>query len=187
MRTTLLLLLVFAITQGANALDNNIVIQMKYSPWGGIDADEDDFELSFPNPDDFSKYDMTFERSYSGRLIVEPFYISTQRSTTDLNTSTPDAEVETIAVGLAGIDYDPFESNNGTYLMGGFGVGRGTFRFKDPDLNDEEFLFEANAEIGFHFAEHILLGAGIDFQHFGEFGESKAYSWTFYISTGVVF
>lgn len=187
MKTLSLLLLLLALSQGAKALDNNIVIQMKYSPGGGIDADEDEFELSFANPEDFSKYDMTFERSYSARLIVEPFYISAQRSTTDLNTSTPDAEVETLAFGLAGIDYDPFESNTGTYLMGGLGVGRGTFRFKDPHLNDEEFLFEANAEIGFHFAEHLLLGTGIDFQHFGEFGESKASSWTFYISTGIVF
>ena len=187
MKFFVIMLLFFIISQGTAALDNNIVVQLKYSPLGGIDADEDDFELSFPNPDDFSKYDMTFERSYSARLIVEPFYVSAQRGTTDLNTSTPNAEVETLAIGLAGIDYDPFESSTGTYLMGGFGVGRGTFRFKNPDLNDEEFLFEANAEIGFHFAEHILLGTGIDFQHFGEFGESKAYSWTFYLSSGVVF
>lgn len=60
-------------------------------------------------------------------------------------------------------------------------------RWKWIDLNDDEMLFEANGEIGFHFNQHLLLGAGIDFQHFGEFGESKASSWTFYLATGIVF
>lgn len=173
-------------SQSAVAYDNPIVLQLKYSPWGGIDADEDEFEYNF-NDDEFSKYDMTFERSYSARLIVSPFYISAQRSTTDLDAEIPDAQVDTLAIGLAGIAYDTFEASFGTYLIGGVGIGLGTFKFKNPDLDDDEMLFEVNGEVGFHFIEHLLLGAGIDFQHFGEFGESKASSWTFYISTGLVF
>lgn len=164
-----------------------IVLQLKYSPWGGIDADEDEFEYHFSGDDDYSKYDMTFERSYSARLIVSPFYISAQRSTTDLDAEIPDAQVDTFAIGFAGIAYDTFEAAFGTYLMGGLGMGLGTFKFQNPDLDDDEILFEASGEIGLYFSKHLLLGTGIDFQHFGEFGESKASSWTFYISTGLVF
>lgn len=164
-----------------------IIIQVKYSPWGGIDADEDEFDNRESSENSYEKYDMTFERSYSARLIIEPFYISAQRSTTKPESDIPDAEVTTFAAGFAGISFDPFESRFGHYLMGGLGIGQGTFEFKDPEQNDHELLLEANGEIGFHINQRLLLGLGVDYQHFGEFQESIASSWTFYFTTGLVF
>lgn len=173
---------------GSSSMDGrSIILQLKYSPWGGIDADEDEFEGLAPADDDYSKYDMTFEQSYSARIIVEPFYISLQQSTTDLDSDIPDAEVTTFSAGFAGITYDAFESNNNIYLLGALGVGQGTFKFKNPALDADELLLEANGEIGFHINKRLLIGAGIDYQHFGEFRESIASSWTFYFTTGLVF
>lgn len=99
----------------------------------------------------------------------------------------PDAIVETVAIGFGGIGYDQFASDSGLYVMGGVGVGAGRFKFKQPELNDWEALVEGNAEIGLRIQEHLLLGVGVDYQHFGEPGESKAHLWNLYIGTGLTF
>ena len=169
----------------ALALDFPLVLQLKFSPWGGINADEDEFESG--SSDNYKRYDMTFDHSYSGRILVGPVYVSHQQSNATIEGDI-DAEVSTIAIGVAGINYDVYESQHGTYLMGGVGIGQGTFTFADNNATKEqESMVEANAEAGMRVAEHLLMGAGVDFQHFGNFGESKASSWTFYISTGLVF
>jgi len=160
------------------------VIQIKYPPWGKIFADEDEFGYTEP---EFEKYDMKFERGFGIRAITMPYYISAQRNITNLNTEIPDAKVETLAIGFSGILYDPHEVEVGNYLIGALGIGAGRFEFKNPDLNDWEAMIEGNAEVGFRIAEHLLIGTGIDYQHFGEPSETKAHSWTFYISTGVIF
>ncbi|WP_039918366.1 hypothetical protein [Cellvibrio mixtus] len=163
------------------ALDLPVVLQVKYSPWGGIDADEDQFETD----ENFSQYDMTFNNSYSGRALIGPVYISHQKSNADIKGDN-NVEVKTFAIGLAGINYDALDSQYNAYLIGGIGIGRGTFRFNNSTETTED-MFEASAEIGIKPAEHLMLGAGVDFQHFGEFRESKASSWTFYISSGLTF
>lgn len=174
--------LIIAITSLPVAAQNlPVILQVKYSPWGGISADKDDFSTD----EDFSHYDMTFDHSYSGRIIIGPVYISHQRSKATIENTT-NVDVKTVAIGLAGINYDAIDSEYNVYLMGGLGIGQGTFRFNNRN-QEKEYLFEANAEIGLKPTEHLLIGAGIDFQHFGEFRESKASSWTFYISSGLTF
>ncbi len=163
---------------------HQVAIQLKYSPLGKIFADEDEFDYDEPG---FEKYDMSFERSFSIRAIAMPFYVSAQRSITNLNAEVPDTVVETLAIGFGGVLYDPNEVELGTYLIGSLGIGGGRFEFKNPRLNDWEAMVEGNAEIGVRIAEHILLGTGIDYQLFGEPTETKAHSWTFYMSTGLVF
>ena len=161
-----------------------IVLQLKYSPIGLIDADEDKFDY---DDGSYEKYEMDFERSLGARLFFGPFYVAGNRSVTDINNPTPDAIVETVSVGMGGIGYDQFASDSGMYLLGGLGVGVGKFKFKQPDLNDWEAMAEANVEIGLRIQEHLLLGVGVDYQHFGEPGESKAHLWNLYIGTGLTF
>ena len=163
-----------------------VVVQLKYAPWGLIDADEEDFSY-FGSQDDseFQKYDMRFDRSLGARIIVAPFYLAVNRSTTDIDKEIPDAIVETISAGLGGAVLDINDYN--TYLIGAVGIGKGRFKFKDPDMNDWEIFFDANAEIGFHFEEHLLIGLGVDWQLFGEPGETKANYWNLYVGTGFSF
>lgn len=163
---------------------NPLVIQFKYAPWGLIDADEQDFNYVGDSQDNFEKYDMHFDRSLGGRLIVTPLYVAATRSTTNLDKAVPDAIVETFSVGLGGPEFDIKGSN--IYLIGAFGAGAGRFKFKDPDMNDWEAFFEANAEIGLRF-DFLLIGTGIDWQLFGEPGETKANYWNWYLGTGITF
>lgn len=164
----------------------SVVVQLKYAPWGLIDADEEDFSY-FGSSDDsqFQKYDMHFDRSLGARIIVAPFYLAVNRSTTDIDKEIPDAIVETISAGLGGAVLDINDYN--VYLIGAVGAGKGRFKFKDPNMNDWEIFFDANAEIGFHFEEHILMGVGVDWQLFGEPGETKANYWNMYVGTGFSF
>lgn len=166
-----------------HAQDWPIVLQLKYSPFGTIDADEDEFNYS----SDYDRYDMDFERSLGAKLIIAPVYISANQSITNLDEPIPDAKVETFAIGLGGINYDEFAYSSGLYLLGGVGIGAGHFKFEDPDQNEWETMVEANAEIGLRLKEHVLLGLGIDYQHFGEPGESKANYWNLYVGTGFTF
>jgi hypothetical protein len=162
------------------------VVQLKYSPWGVIDADEDEFDHGDSS---YEKYDMDFERSIGAKILLSfaPIYLSAQQSITNLDNSTPDAKVETIAIGFGGIGYDKFTYDSGIYLMGSVGAGTGKFTFKEPGEDDWESFMEGNAEIGLRIQEHLLLGVGIDYQHFGRPGESKANFWNLYIGTGLVF
>lgn len=179
-----ILLLGFAATTAQAKVDWPVVLQLKYSPLGIINADEDEFD----NDDSlYEKYDMDFERSLGARLIVAPVYVSINRSVTSINDPIPDAIVETAAIGFGGLGYDQFAVDSGFYLMGGVGVGAGRFKFEQPELNDWEALVEGNAEIGLRIEEHLLLGVGVDYQHFGVPGESKASFWNLYIGTGLTF
>ena len=185
MKSIFIALFIALASTAASALDLPVVVQVKFSPWGGIDADEDEFETD----NNFNQYEMTFNNSYSGRVLIGPVYVSHQRSHADIDdkaAGTGDVDVKTFAIGLAGINYDAIDSPYNAYLMGGIGLGRGTFTFNNG-VETEEDMFEASAEIGIKPFEHLMLGAGVDFQHFGEFRESKASSWTFYVSSGVAF
>lgn len=164
----------------------SVVLQFKYAPWGFVDGDEEDFNW-FSSSDDGSyyKYDMDFERSMGARIIAAPFYVAVNRSTTNIDEEIPDAIVDTISAGLGGAVLDINDYN--TYLLGAVGVGKGRFKFKNPSQNDWEIFFDANAEIGFHFEESLLLGLGVDWQLFGEPGETKANYWNLYIATGFAF
>lgn len=181
-----ILLLGLAATTAHAQMDLPFVLQVKYSPWGIIDADEDEFDRDDRN---YEKYEMDFERNIGAKIIFSfaPIYIGAQQSVTNLDNSTPDAKVETIAIGFGGVAYDEFAYHSGIYLMGGVGVGAGKFKFKQPELNDWEALIEGNAEIGLRVQEHLMLGVGVDYQHFGEPGESKANFWNLYIGTGLTF
>lgn len=166
--------------------DSLFTLQLKYSPLGTINADEDEFDR---NDRSYEKYDMDFERSIGAKILFSyvPIYIGAQQSITNLDNSTPDVKVETLTLGFGGVVYDEFASHAGAYLMGGIGVGAGQFKFKQPELNDWEALIEGNAEIGLRIQEHLLLGVGVDYQHFGEPGESKANFWNIYVGTGIIF
>lgn len=166
--------------------NGDFTLQIKYSPWGVIDADEDDFD-SFNADESYEKYDLDFERSYGFRAIYEPIYIAANRYTTSIDTHSSDARVDTYSIGLGGINYDAFAYNSGLYLLGAIGLGRGNFKYRDSDMNDWEAFVEANAEIGFRIQENLLIGVGGEWQHFGEPGESKANYWNLYFTTGVVF
>lgn len=163
-----------------------VVVQLKYAPWGLINADEEDFNY-FSSSDDgnYDKYQMRFDRSIGARVIAAPLYVAANRSTTNIDADIPDAIVETLSAGLGGAVLDINDYN--TYLIGAVGVGKGRFKFKDPDMNDWEIFLDANAEIGFHIEEHLLIGLGVDWQLFGEPGETKANYWNLYLGTGFSF
>ncbi len=95
--------------------------------------------------------------------------------------------METYSVGFGGINYDPYAYDSGLYLLGSVGAGIGKFKFKNPDLNDWEAMFEANGEVGLRIEENLLLGVGVDYQLFGEPGDTKAHYWNLYVSTGLTF
>lgn len=160
------------------------VLQIKYSPLGTIIADEDEFDYS-----EHQKYEMDFERTMGIKLILPmmPIYIGAQQNITNLDQDTPDVKVETYTVGFGGITYDPYAQNSGLYLLGGVGAGIGKFKFKDPELNDWEAMFEANGEVGLRIQENLLIGFGVDYQLFGELGDTKANYWNLYVSTGITF
>jgi hypothetical protein len=71
--------------------------------------------------------------------------------------------------------------------LGSVGIGAGQFKFEESEATDWETLLEASAEIGFRLRERFLLGMGIDYQRFGEFGDHKANYWNLYLATGIVF
>lgn len=170
----------------ALALDaGDFTVQIKYSPWGIIDADEDDFD--FANNGEYEKYDLDFERSFGARAIYEPFYIAANLYTTNVDSESPEATVDTFSIGFGGINYDAFAYNSGLYLLGAVGAGRGNFKFNDSSMNDWEAFIEANAEIGLRIQSHWLVGLGAEWQHFGEPGESKANYWNLYFTTGFTF
>ena len=170
----------------AEAQDRDFTLQIKYSPWGTIDADEDDFDY-FNEGDSYQKYELDLERSFGLRAMYEPLYIAANRYTTKINTYSPEARVDTFSVGFGGINYDAFAYDSGLYLLGAIGAGRGNFKFDDEDMDDWEAFIEANAEIGLRIQEHFLIGVGGEWQHFGEPGESKANYWNLYFSTGFTF
>lgn len=178
------LLLGFIANTSYAQADMPFVLQVKYSPWGTILADEDEFEYSR-----YQKYEMDFERSLGIKLILPtlPIYLGAQQNITQLNHETPDVKVETFAIGFGGINYDPYAYDSGLYLLGSVGAGIGKFKFKDPDLNDWEAMFEANGEVGLRIQENLLIGVGVDYQLFGEPGDTKAHYWNLYVSTGITF
>ncbi|HTF95979.1 MAG TPA: hypothetical protein VL995_07605 [Cellvibrio sp.] len=167
--------------------DSDFTLQVKYSPWGIIRADDDDSDDFFNPGRYYSEYELDLERTLGVRAMYEPFYIASNRYTTQVNTSSPDARIETYSIGFGGLNYDAFSYHSGLYLLGAIGIGRAEFDFRDQSMNNWEAFVEANAEIGLRLQEHLLIGAGAEWQHFGEPGESHANYWNFYISTGVTF
>lgn len=180
--------ILFALLANSTLAQNSLpfVVQLKYSPLGAINADEDEFDR---DDSSYEQYDMDFERSIGAKVIFSfaPIYIAAQQNITNLDESVPNTKVDTISAGFGGINYDEFANDAGIYLMGGVGIGAGKFQFKQPELNNWETLIEGNAEIGLRIQEHFLLGVGIDYQHFGEPGETKAHLWNLYIGTSLVF
>jgi hypothetical protein len=162
----------------------NLIVQLKYSPWGVIFSDQDDFDY-FSSTPDTEKYDMHFERSLGARVILAPFYVAANRSTTNLDQDIPDTLVETLSLGFSGTVMDVYD--NDIYLTGAIGAGKCRFKFKNPDMNDWEAFFEAGAEIGFDIEDHLLIGVGVDWQLFGEPGDTKANYWNMYVGTGISF
>jgi hypothetical protein len=185
MKRFLSILLLGLTTNLSHAQDDlPMVVQFKFAPWGTIIADEDEFEYS-----DYEKYDMDFERSLGVKLILPriPVYLAANQNVTQLEQEIPDVKVETYSVGFGGINYDPYAYDSGLYLLGSVGAGIGKFKFKNPDLNDWEAMFEANGEVGLRIQENLLLGVGVDYQLFGEPGDTKAHYWNLYVSTGLTF
>jgi hypothetical protein len=178
------IILLSLLSLNLQAQDWPIALQLKYSPVGSILADEDEFDYA---PNEYAQYEMNFDRSIGAKLIIPPVYVSANRSITNLDDPIPDATVDTLALGIGLLGYDEYTYDAGTYFLVSLGIGAGQFKFKEPEKNDWEAMAEANAEIGLRLQEHLLLGVGIDYQHFGEPGETKARYWNLYIGTGIVF
>lgn len=176
------IILLLFLTANARAESFNL-LQVKYSPWGGIDADEDEFYDS----DNYDHYDMSFERGYGARLILKNFYLSIQKNYTDIDQDIPDASVETISVGLALNSKHEINDDLAGYMIFAVGAGSGHFMFKDSVMNDWESFIEMNLELGYVVANIITVGVGVDVQHFGHPGESKATYGSLYLSAGFVF
>jgi hypothetical protein len=157
-----------------------VVLQLKYAPWGFVSADEPD---GYFNDDNTEKFDMHFDRSYGGRLIVLPYYIAANHSIANIDADLPDAEVDTLSVGFGG---SGSLNESSYYATGAVGVGRGYFKFKDPNLDTSEAFFEVNMELGKKI-DFLMLGTGVDWQIFGSPGETKAYYLNLYIGTSISF
>ncbi len=164
----------------ALAQDSPLYLQLKYTPLGTIN----DGEEIEPHEDSYQPYDTNYDHTLGAKLIYDPVYIAVQHNVADLDNSTSDATLETISMGLAGFNYERLA---GLYLMGGVGIGAGQFKFGESESHEWETLLEASAEIGFRLQERFLLGIGIDYQRFGEFGDHKANYWNLYLGTGIVF
>lgn len=184
MRSIIAIVLLSLFSLNTYAQQWPLIVQLKYSPFGTINPDEDEFEYF---QDNYERYDLDFERSLGAKLILEPFYISANKSITSRDNSAAQTTVETLAIGFGGIRYDQFAYDSGLYLLGSVGVGTGWFKFNDQKQSEQEAMAEANAEIGFRLQEHFLLGMGVDYQLFGSFGETKANYWNLYVSTGLTF
>lgn len=164
----------------ALAQNSPLYLQLKYTPLGTIN----DGEEIEPHAVDYHPYDTNYDHTLGAKLIYDPIYIAVQRNVADLDSSTSDATLDTFSMGLAGFNYERLA---GLYLMGGVGIGAGQFKYGEFEANEWETLLEASAEIGFRFQERFLLGMGVDYQRFGEFGDHKANYWNLYLGTGIVF
>jgi hypothetical protein len=163
------------------AQESSLSLQLKYSPLGTINDAEDNLDYF---EDDYQPYDMNYDHTLGAKLIYDPVYLAVQHNIADLDYSTSDATLETVSMGLAGFNHERLP---GLYLMGSLGIGAGQFKFDESEKDEWETLLEASAEIGFRLQERFLLGMGIDYQRFGEFGDHKANYWNLYLSTGIVF
>ena len=159
------------------------ILQVKVSPVGEINASNYGVD-QIQRPTD--KYNMSLESGAALRWMYDPFYISVSSASGD-DLALPGAHLSTFAVGLSGISFGTFETNPNAYLLGGIGLGAGQFSYDDSQLDDWEAMFEASAEFGLLVGKHWLLGAGGDYQVFGDIGETKARGWRFYLSSGWMF
>lgn len=159
------------------------VLQIKISPVGEINAQNYGIDQQ-ARPTD--KYNMSLEPNVALRWMYDPFYFSTSTSSADDN-ALNGAHLSTFAFGLSGISFGTFETNPNAYLLGGIGIGAGQFTYSDSSLDDWEAMFEASAEFGLRLDKHWLIGAGGDFQAFGDLGDTKARGWRFYFSSGWLF
>lgn len=164
----------------ALAQDSSVYLQLKYSPLATINDGDDELDELQPG---YQQYDINYDHTLGAKLMYNPVYLAVQHNIADLDNSGTDVTLDTISMGLAGFNYERLA---GLYLMGGVGIGAGQFTFEEYE-SDWETLLEASAEIGWRFQERFLLGVGIDYQRFGEFGDHKANYWNLYLGTGIVF
>jgi|GEM_PF-3722013 len=165
----------------ALAQESPLYLQLKYSPLGTINDSDDGADYL---EGDYQQYDVNYDHTLGAKLIFDPIYIAVQHNIAKRDNALSDATLETISMGLAGFNYERLA---GLYLMGGVGVGAGQFTLEEAETNEWEILLEGNAEIGFRLQERFLLGMGIDYQRFGDFGDHKANYWSLYLGTGIVF
>lgn len=158
-----------------------LYLQLKYSPLGTINDGEDTVDYV---EGDYQPYDMNYEHTLGAKLLYDPVYLAVQQNIAAVDNSAADATLDTISMGLAGFNYERLA---GLYLMGSMGVGAGQFKYEQYATHEWETLLEASAEVGFHLQEHFLLGMGIDYQRFGDFGDHQANYWNLYLATGIVF
>lgn len=184
MKNIIKILIFFSLINYCYADQMNL-IQLKLSTLGGINADTDDFD--YYSDDRFKKYDMSFDETYSARIIYSGLFVSAKHSTTNVGAKTPDAIVESVAVGLASASDEYRLDYFNAYVIAGVGVGAGRFTFKQPYLNDWEAMVEINLEGGIELSDHLLLGVGCDYLHFGTPGETKAEQGELYMSIGLRF
>ena len=174
-------LLIAVTAMPALAQNSPLFLQIKYSPLATVNDGEENADKS---ENEYQRYDINYDHTLGAKLIYDPVYISVQHNIAKLNNSTSDATLETFSMGFAGFNYERLA---GLYLMGSLGVGAGKFKLDDSDANKWETLLEAGAEIGIRAQDRILLGMGVDYQRFGEFGDHKANYWNLYLATGIVF
>ncbi len=171
------------ISQLTQAQSPTQVLQLKISPLGEINAQSYGVD-QLARPTD--KYNMSLAPGVALRWLYDPFYIGVSSANGD-DLALPGAHLSTFSLGFSGIRFGAFESNPNAYLLGGLGLGAGQFTYADSQLDDWEAMFEATAEFGLLLNKHWLLGAGGDYQAFGDLGDTKARGWRFYISSGWMF
>lgn len=174
-------IIIVSVSMPVFAQNSPLFLQLKYSPLGTINDSEDSLDYF---EGDYQPYDTNYDHTLGAKLIYDPVYLAVQQNITNRDNSASDATLDTISMGLAGFNYERLAD---LYLMGSVGIGAGQFKFEESETEEWETLLEASAEVGFRLQERFLLGVGIDYQRFGDFGDHKANYWNLYLATGIVF
>ncbi|VUD64881.1 hypothetical protein TDB9533_03424 [Thalassocella blandensis] len=160
------------------------LIQVNYSPFGAIYAEEEDLRFESHA---YDNDDIEYDYSAGARILVDIYYLSYRHASAQISNDIPNATVDTYSVGLGCLSKHDLSHSMQRYSLVGLGVGSGEFEFDEEHFNDRELLLEANFEVGLVMQNHLSFGVGVDAQHFGSFGESKSSTISAYFSAGYMF
>ena len=162
------------------------ILQLHYSPssrsWG--DTDEEWINNQHYESH-YDRFDLRLDHAVAGRLILGNTYLRLSQHESEQD-HPGHASVDSVAIGIAlvGTGINP-DAND--YFVGNIGLGSSKFHFHGSDTQDSEFFGEIGAEYGFRLTSNILAGAGFNYKHYGNPGETKANWLDFYLSGSVAF
>lgn len=186
------LLTVFALSLTAMAAEaysdkQPNVLQMHYSPIGRAWGDSD--EEFFQDETTYEHFNLTFDKAFAGRFILNNKYISYSQHyghPYESPTNPENVSFTSLSAGVA-LNLTFLEPEYDKYFISNFGLGTGTFYFNDTDAYDHEFFAEAGAEFGVKPLPHLLTGVGFNFKLFGYPGQTTAQYLDIYLSVSVIF